>query len=471
MIKKHNKGFTLVEIIVSIALLAIIALFMLPMSIYAFKFSKWNNIKLTAMNLAHTQLEWVKTLDYKNGIGLDEIGYSPKGEVKQHLFLNELNSDPKVVEGIEYKFLTSIYWESGISTTGELVANATKKIDVSVKARNPITGEERYFEVIGSLVAFEGERTLSSYIPFRARAITGEDFTTPAKNVKIIVNGVSGSLFNWSRTDEEGEAIFVELPNGTYYVFPEEWEGGEMLSRPTGKTGSLNDEEWIFQEKVIVQPTEDEYIDILFYVDQPGRIILNGYSDELLNNTLVNVKPSFVPEEGENPESYSLNTYLKKLLVTKIWRNWSYDFILKNDDEEYFFVEIDNGNLWEGNFNYIEGEVTKKELKLAYGLKDGSFKVESDDSLTLSISLTTPVNNLNSIEFSLNDENDLLFNNISIIPNPSNNGVTINLKPDRDLNSDILSFMITNKDSDELVNNWGMKLIQDRNYCDLIKAE
>ncbi|HOE57799.1 MAG TPA: type II secretion system protein, partial [Bacillota bacterium] len=124
---KKNKGSALVEIIVSIALLGIIALFLLPVSIYSVQYSKWNNIKLTAMNLAYTQLEWLKTLDYNTDLGLDETGYSPKGTVKQNLYLNESGSNPKTIEGIEYRLLTSIYWQSATAHTGDFVANATKK--------------------------------------------------------------------------------------------------------------------------------------------------------------------------------------------------------------------------------------------------------------------------------------------------------------------------------------------------------
>ena len=143
--KQHSKGFTLIEVVVSITLLAIIALFMLPMSIYAVQFAKWNNIKLTAMNLAYSQVEWLKTLEYKD-LGLDSVGYSPKGIVKEDLYLNESDTNPKTIEGIEYSSLTNIYWESAESTTGDFLANATKKVDVIVRAKDPFPELQKHIQ-------------------------------------------------------------------------------------------------------------------------------------------------------------------------------------------------------------------------------------------------------------------------------------------------------------------------------------
>ncbi|HOM43963.1 MAG TPA: type II secretion system protein, partial [Bacillota bacterium] len=84
---RRDKGFTIIETIVSIALLGMIALFLLPLSTYSIQHSRWNNIRLTAMNLAYTQVEWLKTLDYNSELGLDSAGYSPSGTVKENLYL------------------------------------------------------------------------------------------------------------------------------------------------------------------------------------------------------------------------------------------------------------------------------------------------------------------------------------------------------------------------------------------------
>ena len=468
---KKNKGSALVEIIVSIALLGIIALFLLPVSIYSVQYSKWNNIKLTAMNLAYTQLEWLKTLDYNTDLGLDETGYSPKGTVKQNLYLNESGSNPKTVEGIEYRLLTSIYWQSATAHTGDFVANATKKADVTVKARDPVSGKQKTFEVIGTLIAFEGERYLSGYVPLKVRAVTGEDFDKPAKNVKIVINNLSDTLVNWSRTDENGEAFFTELSNGQYYILPLEWEEGEMVSRPTGTTGPAGDEEWVYKAKVNVQTTTEDYIEQQFFVDYPAYILLGDYPEDFMSNTYVVLDPKFDPPEGDTA-SYGLDTSLEKISGKKIWRAWDYDYTIENGDDSYFFVEAGSGNLWDGSFQYIEGGVTNKQLKLAYGLKEGRFRMEADGSMTLTVEFTSEVGGIDTMAFSLYEEdNPVGYTDVSINPETEGTGYKflINLKTASAIVGDTLRFMVDNKEEDTLINSYGMKLVQDRNYCSLIK--
>ncbi len=469
--EQHNKGFTLVEIIVSIALLAIIALFMLPMSMYSVQYSKWNNIKLTAMNLAYTQVEWLKTLDYNTALGLDSTGYSPKGTVKENLYLNEPGSNPKRIQGVEYSLLTSIYWESAESSTGEFVANAIKKADVTVKARDPISGTERSYSVIGTLIAFEGERTLSSYVPLKIRTVTGEDFTNPAKNVKIVVNNLSNTMVSWSRTDEKGEAFFTELANAKYYVFPQEWEAGDMVARPTGTKGPVNNEDWVYQVQVEVKATTEDYLEQIFYVDYPAYIKLKGYPEALMNSTYVKLDPIYDPPEGDTGV-YDLDTSLTGLLSKKLWRTWDYEHSLTNGTNSYYFVEPESGNLWNGSFDYKEGEVTNKELKLAYGLKEGSFKNEADGRVTLTVEFTSEISGIDTMAFSLyQDSTSIAYTDKVITQAVSgvNNKFNISIRTSQNITANTLQFTIDNKEVDTLVNSYGMKLVQDRNYCSLVK--
>ncbi len=469
MRKSQDKGFTLVEIIVSIALLGIIALFLLPVSTYSVQYSRWNNIKLTAMNLAYTQVEWLKTLDYNTDLGLDSAGYSPSGTVKENLYLNEAGSDPKLIGGIEYSLLTSIYWESAESSNGDFVANAIKKADVAVRARDPISGTEKVFSVIGTLIAFEGERTLSSYVPLKIRTITGEDFTEPAKNVKVIVNNLSNTLVSWSRTDEKGEAFFTELANAQYNVFPEEWEAGDMAARPTGTTGAVNNEDWIYHVRLEVKATGNDFIEQIFYVDHPAYIVLTGYTEALMNSSYVKLDPVYDPPEGDTG-AYDLDTDLTRLLTKKIWRAWDYEHSITSGANSYYFVEKDTGNLWDGSFDYIENETTRKELKLAYGLKEGSFKREADGSITLTVEFTSEINGIDTMAFSLYEgDTQVPCTGVTITQAVSgvNSKFLINLRTTYSITEDTLRFEVDNKEADTLVNEYGMKLVQNRNYCSL----
>ncbi len=469
MKKQHNRGFTLIEIIVSIALLAIIALFLLPMSMYGIQFSRWNGIKLTAMNLAYSQVEWLRTLDYNDELGLNSIGYSPKGIVEEKLYLNEPGSDPKTIQGIEYKLLTSIYWESAESYNGDFVANAIKKADVTVKARDPISGKEKTYAVTGTLIAFEGERSLTSFIPLKIRVLTGSDFSEGAKNVKVIVNNQSNTMVSWGRTDEKGEVVFTDLANAVYKVFPDSWEEGDMTARPTGKKTNAGKEEWIYEVLLEVGGSADNSIDQTFYVDYPAYIILTGYADTLLNSAYCSLNPIYDPPEGQEAD-LDLGSSLKDLSSKKIWREWIYEHKISFGEDEYFFVEKDSGNLWNGSFEYKKGAVTKKELKLAYGLKDGNFIKNGDGTITLEVGFTTSVEGIDTMMFSIYQGDDEVdYSDVAITQAVSGqyNKYLINLKTAKNITSDTLSFVIDNKEADTLVNEYGMKLVQDRNYCRL----
>lgn len=491
MNKRHNKGFTLVEIIVSITLLAIIALFMLPLSIYAIQFAKWNNIKLTAMNLAYSQVEWLKTLDYNNDLGLDAIGYSPKGTVKEDLYLNEPGTNPKIVEGIEYSLLTTISWEDAESTTGEFVVDATKRIDVIVKAKDPIKGVEKSYSVMGSLVAFEGERTPTVFAPLRIRAITGENFSEPAKGVKIYAKR-GASVAEWGRTDDEGKAYFTVLTkNLVYDVAPEEWERSPyMMTRPIGKKATYPNMEWNSTEQLKVV-NDDEVIEHTFYVDYPGYIELPDY-DEIASATKLHINPiNTNPPEGV-VWVLDLDINLTNLKDKMIWRAWEYEYKITreyresgiNYTDEYFFVYPDTGKLWNNKFPYVKDNITNLPLMLGFGLKDGKYiknpegkiekieleftsKILTDGSFDLSFAMfevsgeaveVNPISNY-SAEFWLD-------------PNGRNCVITFSEFEDAlKAGTDKLRFEITSPSLEELTNAYGMKLPTDYNYCNLVLKE
>lgn len=468
--KQHSKGFTLIEIVVSITLLAIIALFMLPMSIYALQFAKWNNIKLTAMNLAYSQVEWLKTLEYKD-LGLDSVGYSPNGIVKEDLYLNESDTNPKTIEGIEYSSLTNIYWESAESTTGDFVANATKKVDVIVKARDPFSGVTKTYSVMGSLIAFEGERIPSDNVPLKIRAITGEDFTEPAKNVKIMVN-LGNSMAAWGRTDDEGKVFFTELTkNIEYNVFPSEWGKSKfMMTRPNGSSGSTQNEKWDYIKPIKIV---DDMVEHIFFVDYPGYITLSNY-DGIMDDTIVRLNPTnAVPPEGETWD-LDIYTNLTNLANRMIWRAWDYEYsIIRKIDEtyedKYYFVEKDSGNLWKGKFQYKNDDITNLDLELAFGLEEGSF-IKNDGTITAIIEFTSQITSIEGITFIIfQDENLMDCTDISIIELVAGRKYSITFSTTDEITKDKLKFVIDNPFLETLTNIHGMKIVKDMNGCDLIQ--
>lgn len=395
---KKRKGLTLIEVILSIMLLSIIAISILPMSIHAVKFAKWNNIRQNAMNMAYQQIEWLKTLDYNTELELkdknlppDKFGNVVKGIVEESLYMNEEDSNKKVIDGIEYRFLTNIYWEDGASSTGEYVPNALRKVDVTVIARDPFSGVEKEYSILGTLIAFEGERKIDKTVPFKIKAFTGHDFTELTKSVKIeIYNETGTTLRSWGRTDENGEAIIIGLANGKYRAIGTQWLMGEMMSQPRGVEGIGSNKNWIFYEILeLKKPTEsDPYINHSIFVDYPAYINLQDINDNILNNNKLILKPKYSSPEGEIL-NLNLDTNLKRLDNLMIWRVWPYEYTLKHNTTEYKFVEVGTKNLWDGRFEYNKNGKTIKNLTLGYTLggqdEDDNIYERKDNKIFLHI--------------------------------------------------------------------------------------
>lgn len=415
MAKHYNKGFTLIEVMFSITLLAVIALFMLPMSIYGVQFAKWNNIRLTAMNLAYSQVEYLKAEAAKNyeDLGIDSPGYTPKGIIKSELYMNEEGTNPIIIEGIEYKLLTKIYWEEAHSGTGERVTNAMKKADVIVKAKAPFSSIEKDYSVIGTLISDEGERTPTDNVPLKVIVIKGEDFNNPVKNVKVVVNNIHDNFVNWGMTNELGVVLFPELEKDTTYrVLPEK---EEMIGRPTGVAGSSPDQIYTYYEEAKVEsltnPTE-----LVLHIDFPGYILLKSdleetIFNEILENSKLTLK-SYYTAYDENNVNLELETKLNSLGNFKLWRSWKYTHEIKYGSNTYYFLDKETNEQWDGTFEYIEESPTIKELYLGFGVKKDNVIVTKQEgegnTFLIEIEFTSEIDGdcLNLIKFLIKTKND-----------------------------------------------------------------
>lgn len=466
MYKNKFKGFTLIEVILSITLLGIISMFILPMSIYGVKYAKWNNIKFTAMNLAYSQVEWLKTLDYDD-LGLNTLNYSPFGIVNARYYMNDENSNPLIVDGIEYRFFTSIYWESAKSTTGEPVQQATKKIDVTVEAKDPFTGINKKYSVLGTLIARESERDFTE--PGELRIYTFfQGSNTPQKNVLVKMN--NGVV---AYTDNEGKAVFGDLKEGTYKVEPIQWAYDELMAMPNG-INNIPFPHWKIEQELKIPKWDKKnppiYPSYNFFIDLPGYIRLpenNNYP-----NAQLSIKPtsgSYNPSEGENLDNMLLKTNLDNLNQIKFWRLWIYEYRITYEDEVYFLAERENGHSWNGEFNVDKvDEISNQELSLAFGLEEkGTFRNtngEDDIYTEIFIEFTSQVYNFEEMIFSIDgniiDRKDYSIN--QVFPN-RNDSFKIVFNSPISIMDNTINFEIINGDS--LINQYGMKLAIDLNKC------
>ena len=70
---EKKRGFTLIEVLVAITLLGIITISLLPVFVFMIRSSINEEQRFVAYQLALNQLEWLKTLDYNEELGLKRI--------------------------------------------------------------------------------------------------------------------------------------------------------------------------------------------------------------------------------------------------------------------------------------------------------------------------------------------------------------------------------------------------------------
>lgn len=465
---KYYNGFSLIEVIVAITLLSLIVIFIIPMSIYAYKYNKSNDIRLTSMNLGYNQIEYLKTINYKD-LGLNGPGFDPSGVVNEHLYMDDEDTYPININNVEYNILTNIYWESNRSTTGDFIPNATKKVDVSVTARDVLTGKQKIYSDFGTTIAYEGEASFIKETPLMVRAITGENLNEFAKNVTITINKSNNILVATNRTDSEGQVFFTQLLEGNYNVLPSAWQKGDMISRPTGLTGIYPTQNWKFNNEITIKKIDEDFIELLTYVDYPGYIDLEDYDDEILRNAKLTLKPDYRPAEGDNL-MLNLELPLNKLNGYKLWRTWIYETNIAHNGDNYYFVEKDTHKLWDGKFIYKSDSSTVKKLDLGIALKDeGKFKKLPNNTIELEIEFTSQLESVvNEIDFVIYEDNSMLsydnFTISEIIPGRKFKIIVNGIKP----NGDNIEFYINDPENAMYSNPFGMRLVRDKNFCNLI---
>lgn len=471
----NRKGMTFIEVIVSIMLLGIIGISILPMAAYSVKFTKWNNIRLTALNLAYTQVEWLKSLDYDD-LGLNVLGYSPKGNVVPNKYMNK--PEPIEINGVEYSMYTSIYWQKEKSTTGEPVPQAMKKIDVSVEAKDVFSGEVKEYSVLGTLVSREGEREFSEPGNITV-TVNLRGGNKPEKNIKVGL-GRTKTYSDYTNTDENGEALFGNLSEGDYLIEPISWKYDKLVVLPNGtELDNKGLQNWKTSKKVIVpkwnknEQSNIEYPKETFLIDFPGYIDIVD-KDSAIENFTMEIKPtgeSYIPIEGESPDHMTLKTTIKNVGNIKFWRLWNYEYIIKSGEERYFLIDKEDGKLWNGKFNTSSlMENSYEKLYLSFGLEEGSYKLITGNPSKIkeiTIGFTSNIDDTSEIIFSLN-ENEIpkeLYRITRLDPRKTNK-FKITFENGLDFIGDELNFKILNYG--EIYNNYNMTLVKDKSSIALI---
>ena len=427
--RTKNKGFTLIEVLVGIALLGIITISLMPSFVFMMRSSRNEEQRLVAHQLAMSQLEWLKTLDFKEELGLKKDHYQPHGIVEETLFMNEENSSPYVVDHISYDVHTRIYWEKAKSYTGAMVANAMKKVEITVYATNVFTGKKTKAATVASLITFEGEREptkryIEAYTFWWDRQ---KKENAPKKNVSV---DLKGPIISTAYSDDQGKAIFGELSPGSYIVDIASWDRGEWMAQPSGVEGQVPNQKYISTQEIEVpdwKKEEAQYPSLDFYIDWPVRLFFpSSYSYP--KEAILEIQPtadSFPVPEGTPYNTMQLNIQLQNLSHTNFWWNWHYDYRIHNEEEEYFLsFKEEQEKEWDGSFEAPLDEALQYEVILYGGIqKEGSIvlkRLEEKPVIVMELDASCYVKGWEQAEFQINGgEKALSKETITLYDSPS----------------------------------------------------
>ena len=207
---KSKKGFTIMELMVSVTLIALMATVTLPVFVFALKANSQNKIRSTANSLATSIIETV------NGTPYDDIGNingSPEG-----IFDENTNV---TIDGIQYNIETLITWEERGKNP-----EAFKNIQVTIKATDPLTGTEGIVEEMFTSVSEKSEQDILGTMKVIMN-FASTDSLFYGNGYPISASGPLSSrpLKTYSSYSKKNGiyttgALFENMPEGAYEVSP-----------------------------------------------------------------------------------------------------------------------------------------------------------------------------------------------------------------------------------------------------------
>jgi prepilin-type N-terminal cleavage/methylation domain-containing protein len=100
LVIKAQKGFTLVEVIIAVALLAAVGVAFLSGMTTAFKSNIIADSKTNAAAIAQSQLEYLKDLPYQKAADGDTAAYDTLNGINENFTICSCNRDGDIIDGV-----------------------------------------------------------------------------------------------------------------------------------------------------------------------------------------------------------------------------------------------------------------------------------------------------------------------------------------------------------------------------------
>ena len=206
-LKKNKKGFTLIEILVGVAVFAVVAMAMYQVYASLFTLTSLNQYKIIALNLANEQFEIVRNLTYSD---VGEIGGIPNGKIP-HIQNLTRGGVPFVVtmtiRNVDLPFDGTI----GSTTNNDLSPADNKLVEVQVDC----SGCKGYTPVnLTTTIAPKNLETASTNGALFIKVFDGNGIAVSGADVHIVNAKVTPNIVIDDITDTNGMLQIVDVPPG-----------------------------------------------------------------------------------------------------------------------------------------------------------------------------------------------------------------------------------------------------------------
>jgi prepilin-type N-terminal cleavage/methylation domain-containing protein len=348
---KHEKGFTLVEILVSLLILGLILVGLLPLLTMANRIMYQNRDQLVAIQLARQEIETISSMVTPQNYN-EPDGPLTTGVYDRYLNRNLEEVDPDSPDRV-YTVTTAIGWvddsEDGEAPTDPIPFDY-KYLQVTVSAPSIFTGQVTERTDFKTYRAREGAADPISGVLIQVERAWRDDpaVAPPVEGATVTVTSASGGSVT-GLTDDRGRALIELTPSGTddiatYHIGAAK---SGMILHPSYPYGIEQEINRYSTEMVVLQMEEPTSIRLSLNKPHYGGIAVLSGGDLLpqgqplqatlaANDQQVDFSSLWpAGPDGNISGSYSLKVYLL------IYRNE-----YKNEEDEIY---IDDFTRWEAD--------------------------------------------------------------------------------------------------------------------------
>ncbi len=338
---KDQQGLSLLEVMVSLAVLLTIACASLPLLVFVTEASDANASRLVATKLASSVVEEIRALPY-NQVGL--IGGNPAGIVP--------HETTREISGRTYTIRTYIMWVDDPSDDvdgQDPLPYDYKQVRVVVTAPGLFSGTVTASAEVRTLVAQEGEEEAYPGGNVRARVWRGWQVNgerQPVANVRVdLTQGPDAPQTAWTGTS--GAALFASLREGVYVLEPDPSLLG-MITHPI----NMELEAEVTQGVTLEREFEVEYpcwLSLELRNSQTGALISSPGIIILHTPFSGNIEKQFTAE---------MNGVIDKSLFGGLWPvgegypGYSYGFSVMAKGYFPYVLADDEAPPWDGSFAF-----------------------------------------------------------------------------------------------------------------------